>query len=554
MADLKPKEFPITGRPTPEVLDELLIDTIDYNKPGFVRIPYGSPHQNVRDFPNHRLVLEKATDTFGVYNRFFANGYTNQDGYNYDISYTGESNSHPVFIRRYLERRDSYVPLTKESRLSGVYLIQVTNGGTGYTSVPTVTIAGGGGVGATATALVNSLGAVSWIYITSEGTGYTSTPSVNIGGPGIGAAATAILHKDVGVVSVVTVTNSGSGYTSAPSVTITGGSGSGATAVAQIDSAGKVRTVTVTAFGGNYTSAPLVGFSGGGGINAAASATIETARFALVKEDAKELPNDDPRQSLYLLVTRVYETLPGPVLTTHDYWDLIDDYIKTDKRLVLASTVPGDMHWVTRTDGQIVEYQPLSKYRSIQIASNINTAIAWENGGTDFTYKGTANYSFPNEIHTNPSIHVYFAISGTTLAIDFGWSCNVIEGYSGPCEATFIERYTFEPENAAFQAALPTVTVINPQSDVINDGFVYSGGNLIAHATQFVIPSTLHDILTIDVTGTAPPVNNLPGPVATIPATTPTSIPSGTEIVASVKPERLRFGLWVFRIVKVKKP
>jgi hypothetical protein len=68
--------------------------------------------------------------------------------------------------------------------------ISVTAGGTGYTSEPTVTLSGGGGKGATATATIAS-GAVSAVNVTSPGSGYTSAPSVAFtGGGGTGAAAT----------------------------------------------------------------------------------------------------------------------------------------------------------------------------------------------------------------------------------------------------------------------------------------------------------------------------------------------------------------------------
>ncbi|ANI88586.1 hypothetical protein A9P82_04340 [Arachidicoccus ginsenosidimutans] len=78
--------------------------------------------------------------------------------------------------------------------------IAVTNGGSGYTSAPTVTITGGGGSGATATATVAN-GIVTSIIITNSG---------NI--------------------------STGPYYTSAPTVTLSGGGGTGATAIATITS------------------------------------------------------------------------------------------------------------------------------------------------------------------------------------------------------------------------------------------------------------------------------------------------------------------------------
>jgi uncharacterized repeat protein (TIGR01451 family) len=67
--------------------------------------------------------------------------------------------------------------------------IVVTAGGSGYTSAPVVTLAGGG-TGATAVASVNASGAVTSVTLTSAGSGYTSAPTVGFGGPGSGAAAT----------------------------------------------------------------------------------------------------------------------------------------------------------------------------------------------------------------------------------------------------------------------------------------------------------------------------------------------------------------------------
>ena len=74
---------------------------------------------------------------------------------------------------------------------SGISSISISNPGLGYYSVPTVKISGGGGVGATATAVISS-GKVTGIMITSSGSGYTSIPTVIIGNVTNGTSATAI--------------------------------------------------------------------------------------------------------------------------------------------------------------------------------------------------------------------------------------------------------------------------------------------------------------------------------------------------------------------------
>jgi len=85
------------------------------------------------------------------------------------------------------------------------------------------------------TNLVN-VGSVANINITAGGSGYTSAPNVAIGAPnqtgGVQATATASVTGNV--VTGITLTERGTGYTSAPSVTISGGGGNGATANATL--------------------------------------------------------------------------------------------------------------------------------------------------------------------------------------------------------------------------------------------------------------------------------------------------------------------------------
>lgn len=74
-------------------------------------------------------------------------------------------------------------------------------------------------------------GAVYNIKVSNGGSGYTSAPTVTITGDGSNLAATAIVSG--GVVIGIEVTNAGSGYNQV-SVTLSGGGGSGATAYAVI--------------------------------------------------------------------------------------------------------------------------------------------------------------------------------------------------------------------------------------------------------------------------------------------------------------------------------
>lgn len=72
----------------------------------------------------------------------------------------------------------------------GIVSVAISNGGTGYTTAPTVAITGTGGTGATATATVVA-GVVTAVTITNAGEGYETASVAFSGGGGSGATATA---------------------------------------------------------------------------------------------------------------------------------------------------------------------------------------------------------------------------------------------------------------------------------------------------------------------------------------------------------------------------
>ncbi len=221
-------------------------------------------------------------------------------------------------------------------------VITLTNGGSGYTSVPAVAINGGSGMGATAVATIGTP-QVTAVNVITGGTQYGPAPGVVFsGGGGSGAAATAnidprsiqsvtvvspgqyfagtpsptvtvtggggsgaslvcgglLFNGAIFYVSIIGINNPGSGYTSAPTVTISGGSvfpGHDATAICTVGD-GRVLSVTVTNGGGGYTSAPAVSFTGGGsGSGATAASTVggtSVTSIALTNPGAGYLASD----------------------------------------------------------------------------------------------------------------------------------------------------------------------------------------------------------------------------------------------------------------------
>ena len=71
------------------------------------------------------------------------------------------------------------------------------------------------------------------ITVTNGGSGYTTVPSVAVNAPAAGGGtATATATIDGGAVTAITITNPGNSYVAAPIVAITGGGGTSATATA----------------------------------------------------------------------------------------------------------------------------------------------------------------------------------------------------------------------------------------------------------------------------------------------------------------------------------
>jgi FtsP/CotA-like multicopper oxidase with cupredoxin domain len=150
--------------------------------------------------------------------------------------------------------------------------VTVTNGGSGYTSPPTVTFVGGGGAGALATATIGG-SPLKVVKVTAGGSGYRSVPTVTFtGGGGTGAAARATVSG--GVVTAITLTNPGSGYTSNPTVTVNGGRPTVQATARAYRTGGPITAITLTNPGGGYTLAPSVFLTGGGGTGALAMADV----------------------------------------------------------------------------------------------------------------------------------------------------------------------------------------------------------------------------------------------------------------------------------------
>jgi len=144
--------------------------------------------------------------------------------------------------------------------------IVLNDDGSGYTSTPTVAIStapfGVGNVDATAVAITTTragIFSIDRILLTNAGAGYTTPPLVTItGGGGVGAAATAAIEQsNFGIIDFV-ITNNGVGYAATPTVSIVGTSTSPAVAEVNLLADNTISDVLIKNAGIGYTVAPTV--------------------------------------------------------------------------------------------------------------------------------------------------------------------------------------------------------------------------------------------------------------------------------------------------------
>jgi hypothetical protein len=156
--------------------------------------------------------------------------------------------------------------------------VNITTGGSGYTSVPTVNFTGGSGTGATAVAVLQT-GSVSKVIITDGGSDYTSVPTVTFGTAWTGSTVVTFGQQLFVANRLYTVTIAGTTSSTAP----THLSGTATNGTATLAYVGSPATGTsAIKYGAGYSELPTVTFVGDG--------EGASAYFSGVKSEAKLIP------------------------------------------------------------------------------------------------------------------------------------------------------------------------------------------------------------------------------------------------------------------------
>jgi hypothetical protein len=228
-----------------------------------------------------------------------------------------------------------------------VYEINITDGGTGYTSAPTVVVTGGGGSGFVGGTVMRGT-SVSKVVISNSGDDYTSIPLVHFGSSWTASTTYSVGQQIYYGVNLYTVTTAGTTGTTAPSHT----SGAVANGTATLTWVGNPATgVAVLKYGSGYSSLPNVQIqpvSGGAGA---------AGYFVGVKSEAKLLPILDAGQIVGVQID------DGGVGYTYANLTITGD--GTDA-LLTADLSPGDIDTLQANtelltpDGRIMAYPIIS--------------------------------------------------------------------------------------------------------------------------------------------------------------------------------------------------
>lgn len=155
--------------------------------------------------------------------------------------------------------------LGTSSTVKGVSALGLISGGSLYQATPTLTIAPpASGTTATGVAILGTLAVRSPFTLTSAGSGYTFEPAVTISGGG-GSGATASARHVAAAIASAIIDNPGAGYTDGIDYLANLGSGFGTVNMRFDVVSGSVTNLHVVSGGANFTIWPTIDFSNADG-------------------------------------------------------------------------------------------------------------------------------------------------------------------------------------------------------------------------------------------------------------------------------------------------
>ena len=366
--------------------------------------------------------------------------------------------------------------------------ITITNVGSGYTGIPTVTITGGGGAGA---GLTITKMRVTDVTITNRGSGATSVPTPVITSS-VGSGATVVVSMGIG--NAITIVGYGTGYNTAPSIGVTaidGITGSGASVTTGLGIT--FSNITITNAGYGYSSIPTVTVSSPVGVASTAIANAGVGITALTISPGIGYSNSIPTISgvgvsaavSTIVVTNVFITNTGSGYTATD---LASIPIATFSPVGTSATVGFGVSAISLVNLGI-------GYVSAGVAT---ITFGAPNIGTGTIATATAALGYPGilpgpGVNTTGSTAIYYAVPSTSLSFKISTGVGV-----GTLTSTDVGDDAFASNNpvASIGGAVSAVLVVSPGSGYtatsklgasnfdganVGTGFTFTSSNVVSN-------------------------------------------------------------------------
>jgi len=250
----------------------------------------------------------------------------------------------------------------------------------------------------------------------------------------------------------------------------------------------------------------------------------------ITKQQMVELEEGNPLRSRYVKVQRIYETIPGPVVSGYQYDDFLDETITISKQTIVAGTSP-----LAYSDG-LLSYkdEPIDSIKSQRIISSISSLPS-----NRVEYK-TATHSSPTLVFSLTIAYQQFSKNLTDIRLKIT-----------PVTIAAQSRQTIQRITTSFSYGAPTppdpTEILSPQLKDI----AYTGYNL-----NFDLGGGLCDTLNYTVLSGyqggeagSPIYETINIPETSISASTYNSY-IGTYKITSFEQEYWKSNIWVSRTVE----
>ena len=338
--------------------------------------------------------------------------------------------------------------------------------GSGYKDKPVVTLVGGSPIKQGSASCVATFNVASVSLLTS-GSGYTTATANITGGGGSSATATPVIINHV---DSITITNPGSGYTTVPNVSFSGGGGTLTTATAHLNSTGIISELTFLNAGKNISENDIFSISSIPSLGTSASAKVES----LVNDSIDEITLTDTGTNYK--VGDILEIIAEPYLGTGLTFNV--DSVSTGTITDLTITNSGSNYEVNDLL-QLNQLENKSKdaiFKVATVSSGAPTGLTLISGGSGFALNDSLNI-----VSANPGSGASIQIE-TIDDLNLITSVSIVSGGSKYNVSDLVEIYDtvnfakskFKVTSVSSTGAILTLELISTIENAFNVGSIYT--------------------------------------------------------------------------------